>query len=73
MVSINSNIFNDVLNIIYFEWLPHTYQVPYLVAKTLAIKHAKNTYLYTTATIFYMDESDILHVTELTAARTDHI
>ena len=42
MVSIYTNIFNNVPNIIYFEWLPHTYQLPYLVVKTLAIKHAKS-------------------------------
>jgi len=41
MVSIYTYIFNYVPNIIYFEWLPHTYQLPYLVVETLAIKHAK--------------------------------
>jgi hypothetical protein len=47
MVSLYTNIFNDVPNIIYFEWLPHTYQPPNLVVKTLAIKRAKKVELLT--------------------------
>jgi len=70
MVSIYTNIFNDVPNIIYFEWLPHTYQLPYLVVNCLVIKHAKKVQLLYLLTYTH---THIFNVTDLTAARTDHI